>query len=329
MKLYETINQDKLVIAVYNGRFHPMGRHHVQTYNNIAQKFGYENTYITTADKVKLPKSPLNFSEKEKIASAHGINSDKFVFCKSGYQPLELHEKIQREKGITADDYVIVFVVGEKDMQDDPRFVDLGGMTKPTKRNPISKPKYLKKYDQLDLLPASQHGYVYTTATVNVLLPDGNESSGSNLREFLFNATPEEFKSAMGFFDHEIYDLLKIRFDPEYLYGASLMQEVRNRKKLVKGAQEYSVYLEEIMDELQFIKSSYDSRKNVGARYRKEASKLQDAYSELRRLRNKNNKLLSQELLQEVYSRGLSGTNPIIKKEETQFSVRDFLRNFK
>ena len=263
MKLYETLYQDKMVIAVYNGRFHPMGKHHVQTYNAIVEKFGIENTYITTSNKVELPKSPLNFAEKEKIAMAHGINHDKFVFCKSGYQPLELHEKIQREKGITADDYIIVFVVGDKDMQDNPRFVDLGGMTKPTKRNPTSKPKYLKKYDQENLLPASQHGYVYSIPTINIPLPDGTESSGSNLREFIFSATPEEFQSAMGFFDHEVYDLLKIRFDPQYLYGTQFIHEVRNRKKLASGTKEYSAYLEEIMDELQFIKSSYDSRKKV------------------------------------------------------------------
>lgn len=329
MKLYETVYQNKLVIAAYNGRFHPMGKHHVRTYKSIVQKFGIENTYITTSDKVKLPKSPLNFSDKEKIATAHGIDPEKFVFCISGYQPVELHEKIQRERGITADDYVIVFVVGEKDMQDDPRFIGLGGMTKPTKRNPISKPKYLKKYDQAALLPASQHGYVYTIPTVDIRLPNGDESSGTNLRQFLFDSTPEAFQSAMGFFDNEIYNLLKAKFDPDYLYGDQFINEVRNRKKLRSGTQEYSNYLEEVMAELQFIKSSYESRKKSGWKNRKEASKIQDAYAEIRRLRNKNNKLLNQSVLSEAYVLSAKGNNVTIQKEKEVFSARDFLRKLK
>ena len=331
MKLYEAIYGNMPVIAVYNGRFHPMGRHHVQTYKSIAQIFGKDNTYVTTADKVKLPKSPLSFLEKEKIANAHGINSDKFVFCRSGYQPNELHAKIQRERSITAEGYVIVFVVGEKDMREDPRFSDLGGMTKPTKRNPVPRPKYLKSYDPQNLLPAAEHGYVYTIPTVDIALPDGQQSSGTNLRAFLYSSTPEEFKTAMGFFDQELYDLLKVKFDPANLYPGSAISEARKREKIEKGTQGYTDYLEEIMDELKFIKSSYESRKKKGARYRKEASKIQDAYSELRRLRNKNNKLLNAQKINEIANYDGYSANICVKTEFnlTSDSLRDFFKKIK
>ena len=326
MKLYEATYGNIPVIAVYSGRFHPMGRHHVQTYERIVQIFGKDNTYVTTADKVKLPKSPLSFSEKEKIAIAHGINPDKFVFCRSGYQPNELHAKIQRERSITADGYVIVFVVGEKDMREDPRFSDLGGMTKPTKRNPVPRPKYLKSYDPQNLLPASEHGYVYTIPTVDITLPDGQQSSGTSLRTFLYNSTPEEFKAAMDFFDQEIYDLLKVKFDPANLYPSITISEARKREKIEKGTQGYTEYLEEIMDELKFIKSSYESRKKKGARYRKEASKLQDAYSELRRLRNKNNKILNAEKINEVVNQ--HGYNARVKVDEDDSFSRDSIMKY-
>jgi hypothetical protein len=62
-----------------------------------------------------------------------------------------------------------------------------------------------------------------------------------------------------------------------------------------KGTLEYSDYLEALMDELRYVKSSYNSRKKASSRYRKEASKMQDAYSELRRLKRKNDKLLLSE----------------------------------
>jgi len=67
---------------------------------------------------------------------------------------------------------------------------------------------------------------------------------------------------------------------------------LKEAKRAEKGTREYSTYLEEVMDELKYIKSSYDSRKKASARYRKEASKIQDAYSELRKLKRKNDKLL-------------------------------------
>ena len=330
MKLYEVTYGNIPIIAVYNGRFHPMGRHHVQTYERIVQIFGKDNTYVTTADKVKLPKSPLSFSEKEKIAIAHGINPDKFVFCRSGYQPNELHAKIQRERSVTADGYVIVFVVGEKDMRDDPRFSDLGGMTKPTKRNPVPRPKYLKSYDPQNLLPASEHGYVYTIPTVDIALPDGRQSSGTNLRTFLYNSTPEAFKAAMDFFDQELYDLLKVKFDPANLYPGIAINELKKRPK--KDTQEYSTYLEELMDELKYIKSGYESRKKTGRRYRKEASKIQDAYSELRRLRNKNNKILNAQKINEVINQNGYVANIKVDNNTQVFNsdaVRKFFRKFK
>ena len=71
--------------------------------------------------------------------------------------------------------------------------------------------------------------------------------------------------------------------------GLDPLKEV---KRAEKGTPEYSTYLEKMMDELKYIKSSYDSRKKASARYRKEASKIQDAYSELRKLKKKNDKLL-------------------------------------
>lgn len=71
--------------------------------------------------------------------------------------------------------------------------------------------------------------------------------------------------------------------------GQDPLKEV---KRADKGTAEYSTYLEEVMDELKHIKSGYDSRKKASARYRKEASKIQDAYSELRKLKRKNDKLL-------------------------------------
>ena len=45
------------------------------------------------------------------------------------------------------------------------------------------------------------------------------------------------------------------------------------------------------MDELRYVKSSYQSRKKEGKQYRKEASIMQNAISELRRQKRRNDRL--------------------------------------
>ena len=45
----------KKVLAIYPGRFQPMGQHHLHTYKEIASKYGVENTFIATSGLVKPP----------------------------------------------------------------------------------------------------------------------------------------------------------------------------------------------------------------------------------------------------------------------------------
>ena len=92
-----------------------------------------------------------------------------------------------------------------------------------------------------------------------------------------------------------IYKRLRKRISESATIDYAIMEAIsKSRKKRPeKGSLAYSEYLDEIMDELQHIKSSYESRRKTGARYRKEASKIQDAYSEIRRLKRKNDKILN------------------------------------
>ena len=53
------------------------------------------------------------------------------------------------------------------------------------------------------------------------------------------------------------------------------------------------------MQELQHVKSSYESRKKSGARYRKEAAMLQNAIAELRRQKRKNDKMFEDNSINE------------------------------
>ena len=92
----------KTVVAIYPGRFQPMGKHHAQVYDWLAKQFGKQNTYVATSDKVDLPKSPLNFREKVQVIRKHGIQN--VVQEKNVYAPANILKKYNPET--TADVYL-------------------------------------------------------------------------------------------------------------------------------------------------------------------------------------------------------------------------------
>ena len=61
----------KTVVAIYPGRFQPMGAHHAQAFKSIP----FDKKFIATSNKVSKPKSPFSFAEKKKIISAYGLSS--------------------------------------------------------------------------------------------------------------------------------------------------------------------------------------------------------------------------------------------------------------
>ena len=191
-------NNIKNVIVIYPGRFQPMGRHHAAVYKKLASKFGKSNTYIATSDKVKLPKSPLNFKEKFQVMKQHGITN--VVQVKNPYQSIEITSKYD------PDTTAVLFAVGKKDMAEDPRF-KVG-----TKKN--GDPSYFQYYDknQGNLQPYTKHGYLIVAPHVDIQIPGFGEMSGTTLRQVLATAEPKVFKDVMGFFDARIHAMLRSKF---------------------------------------------------------------------------------------------------------------------
>jgi len=265
------------VIAFYPGRFQPMGIHHRKTWEWTCSMFGENNSFIISSDKVSPDRSPLCFREKQLFADAHGIPSSKFINESTPYVS-------SRWKNVTAhipsyQNCIYVFVVGQKDMNEDARF--RVGMKK---RTP-NEPTYFQHFNpKNDLKSAEHHAYLLVAPHESHSLPSGKESSGTNLREFLATSTPDEFKSALGFYSKDIHELSKRKF----LTSAILSES----KRVNFGEIGFDSYLDDLIGELQHIKLSYNSRKKVGNRYRKEASIIQNAISELKRQKRKHEKKL-------------------------------------
>jgi hypothetical protein len=175
----------KTVIAIYPGRFQPMGPHHVKTYNWLAKKFGKSNTFVVTSDKVKLPKSPLNYREKESIINKHGINN--VVQVRNPYQSTELLKNYDPETTAA------VFMVGEKDAQ------RLGG-------------KFFRPWEGVANIGYRDGAYTLIAPHVSLKVPGFGEMSGTTIRQALANADKSLFKDILGFYNPSIHKMVLDKF---------------------------------------------------------------------------------------------------------------------
>ena len=174
----------KKIFVIYPGRFHPFHKGHKSVYDYLSTKYGGSDVYITTTDKVELPKSPFNFEEKATMMSLTGIPLSKIIKVVSNYNVNNLMGQIP----IDIDRDSLIFAVSEKDMAEDPRF------SKFTKKD--GSPAYLqplpKKLDRLE--PAAKHGYIDTTPTTDFTVLGKPARSASELRKQYVSLTPKEKK---------------------------------------------------------------------------------------------------------------------------------------
>ena len=147
------------VIAVFAGRFHPLHKGHAGSFNQLAQKFGLDNTYLAISAKQEQPKSPFSAQDRAKMAVALGIPAKNIIAVNNPYKADEYVNKLNLDPDKTA----LVFGVSKKDMEGDaalgippdPRF------SFAPKRD--GSPPYMQPYSSKNLQPMSKHGYVMST----------------------------------------------------------------------------------------------------------------------------------------------------------------------
>ena len=180
--LTEDINK---TVVTYVGRFHPFHSGHYATYQHLVKKFGKDNVYIGTSDKVQLPKSPFQFKEKVQIMTTmFGIPKDKIVKVKNPYAPKEILQSFPEETT------GFITVVGEKDKN------RLGG-------------KYFEPYKGKVEKGFADAGYVYVAPS------QARGISGTEVRKGMSNPDEQSrikfFKSVYPKFNQKIFDLVSSR----------------------------------------------------------------------------------------------------------------------
>jgi len=163
--LLEESTPIKKTIVVYVGRFQPFHKGHYATYEHLTKKFGKDNVFIGTSNKIERPKSPFNFKEKKEIMTTmFGIPSNKIVEVKNPYAPTEILKRFDEKT--TA----FITVVGEKDE------ARLGG-------------KYFEKWNGEATEGYKDRGYVYASPMQT------NSVSGTEVRLGLGTGSEEQKKN--------------------------------------------------------------------------------------------------------------------------------------
>lgn len=188
------------IIAIYPGRFQPFGKHHADAFKWLQSKFGKSNSYIVTSNVIDLPKSPFSFKDKKDIIRHYGVG-DRLVQVKNPYKAEELMTKFDPKT--TA----VVFMVGSKDMKEDPRFA-----MKPKKDG---SPSYFQSYEKnkSNLQGFDKHGYLVVAPHISLNVPGYGEMSGTTLRKALGakksrTSKTQLFKDIFGWYDKETANMI-------------------------------------------------------------------------------------------------------------------------
>lgn len=217
----EVVGRD--VYAVYPGRFNPAGPHHYRAYKWLADKFGVDKTFVVTSDKVELPDSPLNFSEKKAVWMKYGVPANMIVQVKNPYVAGEVLDMLP-------DGSSIVFGFGKKDSE---RFA-VGGVKKD------GSPSYLQDYEKNknNLVDFTKHGYLVVIPHFSLKVA-GKELSGTEIRSMIASdPSKETFDKIFGWYDPKIAALLSDKFKQASSYVAP---EKPVKKKLKEGGEMFDV----------------------------------------------------------------------------------------
>ena len=202
----------KTVVAIYPGRFQPMGAHHAKAFKSVP----FKEKFIATSNKVALPKSPFSFSEKKKIISAYGLGGN----LKQVKNPYKAEEILKRYDPETT---AAVFVVGKKDAQ------RLGG-------------KFFRPWKGKAEVGYRDGAYTFIAPHVSMNVPGYGEMSGTTLRAVLGdkNLQPDKkkkiFTSIFGRSNLRNYDWIVKRLEGLTESNIEAFVADRNLAEIIKEA---------------------------------------------------------------------------------------------
>jgi cytidyltransferase-like protein len=131
------------LVVLYPGRFQPFHLGHGDVFRSLQNKFGRDNVYIATSNKVEPPKSPFNFNDKIVLMNAAGIPSDRIIEVTNPYK--------LPEPQLDPANTIFIAAVGAPDRE----------RLRPDSIKKDGNSSYFKTFESLDkCTTADKHGYV-------------------------------------------------------------------------------------------------------------------------------------------------------------------------
>lgn len=192
------------LIVIFPGRFQPFHTGHKRYYESAKKKFPGADFFIATSSNIsksalKEPeKYPFNFNDKKTIIAATGINPKEVVETKNPYTPEEILKNYNKDLD------KVIFLVGKKDMETDPRFTFT-----PTKSGALS---YFQRFTDIEEAETfASHAYVDAPGTITFDV-DGVPCTGATqLRDEFRNGDDKKRQrivaAVVGRPDSKIYEL--------------------------------------------------------------------------------------------------------------------------
>jgi hypothetical protein len=219
-------------VVIYPGRFMPFHKGHKAVYDYLVSRYGRDNVFITTSNKVAPPRSPFSFSDKLQFMHLTGVPNDSIVETPEPYRAPELVNKFDPSSTR------LLFAVSEKDMAEDPRFAKWTKKDgQPTYFQPM--PKDPKEMQLLD-----RHAYIMTVPTFNFTVLGQPMKSATEVRA-QFSAGDEATKKAIikdlfGAYDEAVYNIMQQKLsESEYQvsdFNLAVFESMQTYMRYVKSA---------------------------------------------------------------------------------------------
>jgi hypothetical protein len=222
----------KNIVAIYAGRFHPFHKGHKAVYDSLVSKFGADRVFVATSGKQNDTDSPFAFKEKAAMMMLTGVPAKAISQEVSPYKPDNALKKFPT-------DTAVVFAVGQKDMEENPRFKP--GLKKdgtPTYYQPLGK----NKVEDLD--GYEKHGYLIVAPTVKFTVLGVPATSASELRARYGKLDDEQrgefIKDLFGSFDDVIKKVMDKRLAENIIEfvkqsdALKVLHNIENRKSPFK-----------------------------------------------------------------------------------------------
>ncbi len=177
------------LLVIYPGRFQPWHKGHYAVYEHLTGKFGRNNVFVATSNKLDPPRSPFNFTEKQYFMMLTGVPNDRIV---ESSQPYVIDQLLRNPLLSSVDkaNTVAIFAVSAKDMAEDPRF-SFG-----SKKD--GSPSYFQPFKDIrQCQRADQHAYIMTVPTFDFKILGQPMRSGTELRSLYTQSDEQRRKVAV------------------------------------------------------------------------------------------------------------------------------------